>query len=366
MSGHTSPVRVGIVGLGNIGHYHADRIVDLGHAVVGGADINAEARARFRGTYDADTFENYKQLYEEGDLDAVVVTTPNKFHEECAVAALNAGLDVLLEKPLAHSLESARRIAEAAAQAEGFCMVGFNNRFANGVEVFKSYQAEGRFGDITHVEANYVRRRGIPGRGSWFTSQEVSGGGALIDIGVHAIDLSLYFMDFPRVEEVSGTVRSEFGDREDYAFLEMWGDDVGATGFDVGDSASAFIRCADGKTVSLEVAWAANREDDETFIVRGTEAGANFNLDDGSLHIYETGKEGADHFSDTKITTRINDTHKSEQETFLAAVASGRPPERNTVAQAISVQEVIDGIYRSNDANRAVEIERGETVVQMD
>ena len=366
MSGHTTPVRVGVVGLGNIGHYHADRIVDLGHAVVGGADINAEARARFRGTYDADTYESYEQLYRETDIDAVVVTTPNKFHEECTVAALEAGLDVLLEKPLAHTIESARRIAETAARAEGFCMVGFNNRFANGVEVLKSYQAEGRFGEITHVEANYVRRRGIPGRGSWFTSQEVSGGGALIDIGVHAIDLSLYFMDFPAVEEVSGTVRSEFGDRDDYAFLEMWGDDVGPTGFDVGDSATAFIRCADSKTVSLEVAWAANREDDETFIVRGTEAGACFNLDDGSLNIFEAGKGGADHFANTEIATRINDTHKSEQATFLEAVIRGEPPGRNTIDQAMAVQEVIDAIYRSDETNRAVVLERDEPVVRME
>lgn len=366
MSGHTSPVRVGIVGLGNIGHYHADRIADLGHVVAGGADINAEARARFRNTYDAETFESYERLYRNVDLDAVVVTTPNKFHEECAVAALDAGLDVLLEKPLAHTLESARRIVEAAERAEGFCMVGYNNRFANGVEVFKSYQSEGRFGEVTHVEANYVRRRGIPGRGSWFTSKEVSGGGALIDIGVHAVDLALYFMDFPDVHEVSGTVRSQFGSRDDYAFLEMWGEDIGPTGFDVGDSATAFIRCADNKTISLEVAWAANRENDETFVIRGTEAGARFDLSDGSLHIFETGKGGADHFADTSITTRINDTHRSEQRTFLEAVARGEPPGRNTVKQALVVQEVIDGIYRSHEAGRAVEIDRSEHVVRMD
>lgn len=366
MSGHTTPVRVGIVGLGNIGHYHANRILDLGHDVVAGADINAKARARFAETYDAATYESYTQLFHDADLDAVVVTTPNKFHEEVAIAALDTGLDVLLEKPLAHSLESARRIVDAAADSDGFCMVGFNNRFANGVEVFKSYQREGRFGEITHVEANYIRRRGIPGRGSWFTSKDIAGGGALIDIGVHAIDLSLYFMEFPDVLEVSGTVRSQFGRREDYAYLEMWGDDTGASSFDVSDSASAFIRCADGRSISLEVAWAANREDNENFIIRGTEAGAKFNLEDGTLKFYETGKGGADHFADTEVKTRINDTHKSEQETFLDAVSRGEPPEGNTVEEGLIVQEVIDAIYRSSDVERAVEIDRSEQTVRMD
>ncbi|WP_323174867.1 Gfo/Idh/MocA family oxidoreductase, partial [Natrialba sp. PRR66] len=86
--------------------------------------------------------------------------------EEYATDALDAGLDVLLEKPLAHSIESAKRIVEAANAADGFCMAGFNNRYANPVEVIKGHQRNGRFGDIRHIEANYIRRRGIPGRGS--------------------------------------------------------------------------------------------------------------------------------------------------------------------------------------------------------
>ncbi len=94
------------------------------------------------------------------------------------MARLRRGL-TCREKPLAHTLESAERIAAAAEVADGFCMVGFNNRFADPVEVLKNYQDEGRFGEMKHVEANYVRRRGIPGRGSWFTSKDVAGGGSL-------------------------------------------------------------------------------------------------------------------------------------------------------------------------------------------
>ncbi|WP_332899660.1 Gfo/Idh/MocA family protein [Haladaptatus sp. CMSO5] len=357
MSEHTNPpVNVGIVGLGGIGNHHAERIVDLGHTVVAGIDVNETARAAFAEEYDAEVGTSFDDLV-EADVDAVIITTPNKYHEQTAIAALDAGYDVLLEKPLAHTLESAERIAGAAARADGFCMVGFNNRFAPGVEVFKSYQRAGRFGEVTHVEANYVRRRGVPGRGSWFTTKAVAGGGALIDIGVHAIDLAMYFLDFPEVVEVAGTTHSTFGSRDDYAYLEMWGDDAGPSGFDVEDAATAFIRCADGKTVSLEVAWATNRRPNHGFHIDGTGAGAHFDRESGDLELFETGHDGVDHFSDSTIETRDIDLHKAEDRSFLEAVQSGDPPQRNTVEQALAVQRIIDAIYRSDEEGRAIRLD---------
>ena len=347
-------VRVGIIGLGNIGHYHADRLVDLGADLVGGVDVSPDAQTSFSEKFGVPTYEAPAELFDHAD--AVVVTTPNRFHEEYAVAALDAGLDVLLEKPLAHTVESAERIAEAAADADGFCMVGFNNRFASPVEVIKHYQSEGRFGDVSHVEANFVRQRGVPGRGSWFTTKEVAGGGALIDIGVHAIDLALYFLDFPEVVEVSGTTRSQFGGRDDYAFVEMWGHDTGPEGFNVEDSATAFVRTAEGTTISFEIAWAANRPSNNEFFVRGTEGGVHYDRGTQDLTFVESSTGGVNHLSETTVETRSNDTHKSEQAAFLAGVRDRTPPERNTVEQGLEVQRVIDAIYRSSESGRAVSL----------
>jgi predicted dehydrogenase len=348
------PPRIGIVGLGNIGHHHATRLLEQDADLVGGVDIAEAARERFETEFDVTAYDDATDLYEVAD--AVVVTTPNRFHEEYAVSALDAGLDVLLEKPLAHTLESAERIAAAADTADGFCMVGFNNRFANPVEIVKHYQRQGRFGDVDHIEANYVRRRGVPGRGSWFTSEDVAGGGALIDIGVHAIDLALYFLDFPELVEVSGVTRSQFGGRDDYAFVEMWGEDTGPDGFDVDDSASAFVRCADGTTISLEVAWAVNRPTNDEFVVRGTEAGARFDRGNQELTIYESGTGGANHLTDTEVDTRTTDTHEAEQAMFVDAVRAGEAPNRNTIDEGLAVQRVIDAIYRSSETGRAVEL----------
>ncbi|WP_324757841.1 Gfo/Idh/MocA family protein [Haloarcula sp. GH36] len=352
-----SSVRLGIVGLGNIANIHCDALEASGleETLVAGVDIDPDARAAFADTYGVDVYEDHEEMFAE--IDAVLVTTPNRFHEEYVVDALAAGLDVLVEKPLAHTLESATRIAEAAEDAEGFCMVGFHKRFAEPVEVLDGYRRRGELGDVNHVEADYIRRRGIPARGSWFTQKSVSGGGSLIDIGVHALDLSLYLSGYPEVTEVSGVTRANFGTDDDYSYVKMWGEDQGASGFDVDDSVSALVRCADGTTISLEVAWASNRPNSQQYYVRGDEAGAGLDLASGELTLYESSSQGGDHHRTTEIETRDGGAHVAETTRFVEAVAEGQAPERNTVEEALTVQKVIDGIYRSSEAGEAVRIE---------
>ncbi len=352
------PVSVGIVGLGGIASLHAEHLHDHSAELVGGVDIDDHARREFAEEWSVPTHDDLDAIVD--DIDAVLVTTPNRYHEAYATAALDAGLDVLVEKPLAHSRDSAERIAEAAADAAGFCMVGFNYRFAAPVDVLTAYRDDGRFGEINHVEANYVRRRGIPGRGSWFTDEETAGGGALIDIGVHAIDLALSFLDFPEIAEVSATTRAEFGTRDDYSYMHMWGDDEGADAFDVEDSASAFIRTADGATVSLEVAWATNRPRTDEYVVRGTDAGAIYDRKSQELTLYETRTDGAEHFTETAIETPDRNSHAAELDYFLDHVAGDTPPERNTVEEALAVQRVIDAIYRSAEEQQAVQLGDGD------
>ena len=350
-----SSVRLGFVGLGNIAQLHADEVLNVGGTIAAGTDVDEDARDRFAETYDADVFEEATAMYEH--VDAVVVSTPNTFHEEYVTGALEAGLDVLVEKPLAHSLSSAERIVEVASDAQGFCMVGFHNRFRGPVQVLDQYRTDGELGDVSHVEANYIRRRGVPGRGSWFTRKEVSGGGAVIDIGTHAIDVALHLMGFPEIEEVSAQTRAQFGPDDDYTYLNMWGYDEGAGGFDVEDSATAFVRCADGKTFSLEVAWATNRFPSQELVVRGDGGGAHLDMADDSLTVLDTSATGADHHRDTEIETVDAEAHGLEQEYFLEHVASGETPAMNTVEQGLAVQRVMDAIYRSGESGEAVSIE---------
>ena len=353
-------IGVGVVGLGGMGTHHARNVRELGADVVAGADISSEARDRFADEFGATGYDSHEGLVADDRVDAVIVTTPNRFHEPITVAALEAGLDVLVEKPLAHTLESAERIAAVAAESSANCMVGFHNRHAASAVLFEEQKAAGRFGELTHVEANYVRRRGVPGTGSWFTNPDLAGGGALIDIGVHALDLALYVLDFPEVVEVSGTTRSTFGERDDYADPEGFGDAWPSADepYQVDDSVTAFVRCAGGETIVLEAAWATNRVPSKEFVVRGTDAGATFTIGDTNCSILETGTVGVDHYADVEMSGDPSITgHLTQDERFLECVASGGPPETNTIEEALTVQRTIDAIYTSSETNHAVALE---------
>lgn len=355
-----SDVGVGVVGLGAMGRHHAANVRELGAEVVAGVDVSEDARERFADEFEAAVYESREEMFEEAPVDAVVITTPNAFHADAAIDALEAGCDVMVEKPLADTLEDAERVAAAVERSPGFCMVGFHNRFTPAAVTAKSYAERGRFGDITHVEANYVRRRGIPAPGSWFTDEELAGGGALIDVGVHVIDFVLYLLNFPEVIEVSGVSRSEFGSRPDYADPEGFGagwEDRGSD-FKVDDSASAFFRCADGRTISLEVAWATNREPTNEVVLRGTEAGASLEVGGDDLELYETGTAGIDHHISSTVTGSLDrEGHLAEAEMFLEAVERGSPPEENTVEEALAVQRIVDAIYTSSDTGQAVSLD---------
>lgn len=349
-------MKIGIVGLGAHGLNHAAVLDRLGCTLVG-IDADLSARDRFESQFDADSLDSPDALTD--DVEAVVIATPNKFHEPAAVDALEAGFDVLIEKPLAHTLESAERIAKTARNTDAMCAVSFSNKFQTACSVAKSYVNSGYFGDVTHVRARHIRRRGIPGRGTWYTSKNIAGGGALLDIGANLVNVLLYLIGWPETTEVLGASRSEFGKQDDYAYLEMYGDDGQAKMYDVEDSVTAFCKFEDGTTATIEVAWAANARPEHTYVLQGTEAGAELELSnnlssgDGTpqtnhLRLLETRSGKVDHHADSTVTVPDRDPLEAEMKQFLSAVDSEEQPELNSVDQALAVQRTIDDIYRAS------------------
>ncbi|MFC4986844.1 Gfo/Idh/MocA family protein [Saliphagus infecundisoli] len=354
---------VGVIGLGLMGTRHATNLEELGADIVAGTDIDSDARQKFEVKFSAESYASFERMYDGTNLDAVVITTPNKFHEPAALAALDDNVAVLCEKPLAHSLPAAERIAAADEQSDAFCMAGFKHRFGSATSLYKAYQQDGELGDLNAIEGGYVRRRGIPGLGSWFTSEEVAGGGALIDIGVHAIDYALYLAGYPEVIEVMGVTRNSFIARDNYDDPDDWAGkwDLTDESRDVDDSATVLMRCAGDLTISLEIAWAANREPDETFVVRGTDAGVRMDLRGDSLDIFKTGSKDHDHYSDTTLTSkRENDKLCDEDLAFLQGVYSDKRPSMNTIDEALQVQRIIAAIYRSSDQDSSIVLENDE------
>jgi predicted dehydrogenase len=338
--------RIGIVGLGTMGMHHADRLVATDAEIVAGADVVADARATFADRFDGVTYEDHAAMYET-DLDGVIITVPNAFHENVAVTALDEGVHTLVEKPLAHTVESAERIAEAASDADSFCTVGFVMHYYNAVCELLALRDQGEFGEITHVEARYVRRHNRPTRG-WFIDADLAGGGALVDIGVHVLDLALTILDFPDIDGVYGRTRT-------------------AAGYDVEDSASAFIRCGDSvttgcgdsattgcgdsATINVEAAWVSNGPAAREIVVRGTDGGATLDIDTQELRIYP-GPDG----DPQTVETETEDWLAPEDEAFAAAVAEGTPPGIGSVEQALTVQRVLAAIYRSETCGESIRL----------
>ena len=221
---------------------------------------------------------DYEELVARDDLDAISICAPNHLHAPAAIAALKSGKHVLCEKPLARTGAEAEEIVRAAREAGRVVHVAFTQRERGDVLVLKSHILDGNLGRIYHVKATWMRRNGIPGMGSWFTNKEMAGGGPLIDLGVHIIDMALYLMDEPEIESVSCATYAELGTQG----RGGRGDAKTIVGdaYEVEDLATAFIRLSGGATLNLEAGWAAYRESSDDFglTLYGTEGGAEMRV----------------------------------------------------------------------------------------
>ncbi len=354
MSNAAEP-RIGVIGVGGWGTTQADRTVDLGGQIIAGADPNPDAREAFEEQFDARTVDDFEKLPYD-DLDGVIIGTPNKFHAPAAVHALERNVAVHVAKPMADAVASAEDMLEAADSSDAWGMVGFTSRFTPGVELFRAYHGDGAFGEISHVEIQTIRRRGIPGKGSWFCNAELAGGGALYDIGVHSIDRAMYMLDFPEPTEITGVARIQLGDRLDYADPDGWNRNWELTDepFTVDDSTSGFVRFASGMTMSLEVAWATNRPPSRTTRIRGTDGGAVLG-GEGDLEINTTAQHGTDHYVDTTLRGELEHTGQAgAAAVFLDGLRASDPPGTCTFEEGLLTQRLMDGLYVSSDRGQAV------------
>ncbi|NLL17342.1 MAG: Gfo/Idh/MocA family oxidoreductase, partial [Clostridiales bacterium] len=228
----------------------------------------------------------YKELLKDDSIAAVDICTPNYLHSIIAVEALEKGKHVFCEKPDAVSVSEAQRMKAAAEKSGKVLMIMRNNRFLPVSQIAKEYIDNGNMGEIYAGRCGWIRRRGIPGKGGWFTTKEMSGGGPLIDLGVHMIDLAIWLMGNPTPVAVSGAAYTKFAnsdlsDSENSKFGESKEDGT----FDVEDLAMGFIRFDNGAVLQLEFSWASNIEKETRFVeLRGTKAGLT--LEPKKLRLY--------------------------------------------------------------------------------
>ncbi len=290
-----SVVRVGVIGLGYAGETHLKAYKQLPNVeVVALAGLEEDRLLQLGSTYDVPhLYHQYEELLARDDIDAISICVPNYLHAPIALAAFAGGKHVLCEKPLARNGEEAAQMVQAATRSNRVLKVIFNRRARSDMQILKRYIDEGHMGTIYYVKANWMRRHGIPGRDSWFINKEMSGGGPLIDLGVHVLDMALYLLDEPRVLTVSASTFSELGARTiATSKAEMSEKYSVGSAFEVEDMATAFLRLAGGATMLLETSWVthSNAGDDFGVVCYGTESGAeikveNYNWQD-TLRIY--------------------------------------------------------------------------------
>jgi len=358
-----APLRLGVIGAGGIGAVHAAAAQRAGWQLAAVADpdpARAAALAALHG--EGRAFDDPAVLLACEDLDAVAIASPNDTHRPLAEAALRRGLSVLLEKPAGLDAAECRRIEAVASTAPGILQIGLVCRSAPVAQVAKSWIDAGRLGRVYHARATLLRRRGIPGLGGWFTQRSRSGGGPLVDLGIHVIDLLLHLLGGPRVLRASGAVSATFGTPIDrYLCTEMWGGPRRDDGlFDVEDHATALLRLEGGVVFAIEVAWAANLPPGavaDGVVLLGDRAGLAFEPLGRTLRI--AGEEAGSLVDLEPLLPPGDPTElawRGQYERFAAAIRGEAGP-LATIAECRRVQAVIDAIYRSAEAQREVEVE---------
>ncbi|WP_127579226.1 Gfo/Idh/MocA family protein [Paenibacillus koleovorans] len=260
----TSIVRIGVVGAGSISESHLNAYKNNNDVqLVAICDLNEErAKAKAEKYGIANVYTDYQEMLANPDIDAISVCTWNNSHAAISIAALRAGKNVLCEKPLCKTVEEAYEVEKAVRESGKQLQVGFVRRYASNTRIVKQFLDNGDLGEIYYAKASCIRKLGNPG--GWFSDIERSGGGPLIDVGVHVIDLCWYLMGRPKVKSVSGNAYYKLGNRSNVQNLKFYkAADYNAEINTVEDMANALIRFENGASILVDVSFTLHAKKDE-------------------------------------------------------------------------------------------------------
>ncbi|MBA3707666.1 MAG: Gfo/Idh/MocA family oxidoreductase [Planctomycetes bacterium] len=339
-------IRCAVIGLG-MGRGHAKAYSEHKDCqLVAVADIDAARRERAAKEWNCATYTTAEELLEKAKADVVSIATPNALHRPLTLAALASGAHVLCEKPIAMTAAEGREMVAAAKTAGRRLMINLSYRFSPQSQVLKNLVDGGALGKVYAGRTVWLRRRGIPGLGGWFTDKKLSGGGPLIDLGVHRLDLALWLMGHPKSTWVMAGAWNHLGSR------------IGASqgkSYSVEDLAMAMIRFEDGSMLEVEAGWAANIKEGELMETRllGTEGGlVQKNVGEG----YDFQAEVFQERNGTQLDLSPHGPFpecKSAYHHFVEAIRDGKP-HTATGEDGVAVQELLDAIYLSAAEGRPV------------
>jgi predicted dehydrogenase len=346
-------LRFGVIGSGGIGLEHLTSLSLCARATAVAIAENNPARAkeaseRFKIPR---SYSDYRELLEQADIDAVTIALPNHLHAPVAIEALKARKHVFLEKPMAMNAKEAAKIIDAAAKMRRTLMVGQNFRFNRYTQMAKQVIQRGDLGEIYHARAFWMRRSGIPRIGSWFTQKKLAGGGAVADIGGHALDTCLYLMGEFEVTSVFGQTHAKFGARG--IGETNWGRseiDAGKP-FDVDDYGAALLKLKSGRTISFEVSWAGHQPPD------GREHGADLLGTQAGLSLYPArlSRNGASGYETIQLAGFKLAYPEDRIHHFVSSVLENKRP-LVTLDESLKLQQIQDAIYTSSTTGKEVRL----------
>lgn len=341
------PIKIAVIGTGSISSFHLDSYTKNPNAVLYAVcDLNGERAKAAGGKYGAEkVYTDYRELLADPAIEAVSICTWNNTHAEISIAALEAGKHVLVEKPLCRTVEEALLVQEAALKSGKLLQVGFVRRYDTNAQLLRAMADRGNFGEIYFAKASTIRRLGNPG--GWFSDIERSGGGPLIDIGVHVIDLCWYMMGRPKPVSVSANTYRKLGNRSNVKHLSFYqAADYDANKNTVEDMANALIRFENGASLLVDVSFTLHAKSDEAAVKLYGEKGG-FEIDpetvivteqnDTILNVYpQTDNKGFD----------FAGAFQNEINHFIDCVSSGRQP-ISPVEDGVEMMKILVGIYES-------------------
>ena len=295
---------------------------------------------------------DYHIALNDPEIEAVSVCTPNNMHPTISIDAMRAGKDVLCEKPAARTYAEALEMQKVQHETGRILNIGVVNRFNDSVNLIKKFIDDGKLGEVFHVYVSFRAHRSIPGLGGAFTTKAIAGGGALIDWGVHYLDIVMYCCGDPKPVTVTGEAFCKLGrDMKNYAYKSMWAENtknVDGT-YDVDDSVTALIR-TEGPVITVNGAWAQNIGQSETYIdFMGDKAGIR--LQYGSDFTVYTAEHGA--LIEYKPEFKMRDHFQNEIDAFIRCIKTGEklPSHIDTV---IITAQMMQAIYDSAEQHKEI------------
>ncbi len=296
---------------------------------------------------------DYHVALEDPEVDAVFVLTPNYAHYTVTMDALKAGKHVLCEKPITVNYPLSLEMAEEAKKQNKILNIGVCNRYHKSVEMLEQLNKEGKFGNIYHVVCDFRASRGIPGLGGAFTTKAESGGGVLIDWGVHYLDLILYILGGAKLKTVSCDTYNEIAkDMSTYKYKSMWAEDTmdienGVN--DVDDAVMGYVR-TDKANISFTGAWAQNVDSGRNFI--------DFLGDKNGARLYYGGKFEIYDGQTLEVTTPeydIDEMYLKEDIAFIEATKTGEHT-RAHIENILESAKLLDRLYASADIKKEIQL----------